>query len=78
MAAIAAMAKALGLDLIAEGVETVEHRDSLGDLGCRHAQGHLFAQAQPADAMSQLLAKGRLLPGTIGLSGQQAGRTAAG
>jgi diguanylate cyclase (GGDEF)-like protein len=78
VAAIAAMAKALGLDLIAEGVETVEQRDSLADLGCRHAQGHLFAQAQPADAMSQLLANGRLLPGTIGLSGQQAGRTAAG
>ncbi|MDQ3476416.1 MAG: EAL domain-containing protein [Actinomycetota bacterium] len=35
VAAIAAMAKALGLNLIAEGVETVEQRDSLADLGCR-------------------------------------------
>lgn len=61
VAAITAMAKALGLDLIAEGVETVEQRDSLAELGCIHAQGHLFAQPQPAEAMTQLIASGHLL-----------------
>ena len=43
------VAKALGLDVTAEGVETDQQRAELEALGCDRAQGFLFAR--PADAM---------------------------
>ena len=43
------LARALELEVVAEGVETVEQRDKLRDLGCDHAQGYLFAPALAAD-----------------------------
>jgi diguanylate cyclase (GGDEF)-like protein/PAS domain S-box-containing protein len=41
---IVALAEALNLTLTAEGVETVAQRTVLQDLGCRDAQGFLFAR----------------------------------
>jgi diguanylate cyclase (GGDEF)-like protein/PAS domain S-box-containing protein len=37
------MAQALGLTVVAEGVETVEQRDFIRDHGCNIAQGYLYA-----------------------------------
>jgi diguanylate cyclase (GGDEF)-like protein len=48
-AAIVALADALDLETIAEGVETEEQLSQLRDLGCRLGQGHLFGRALPAD-----------------------------
>ncbi|MEJ2870657.1 bifunctional diguanylate cyclase/phosphodiesterase [Actinomycetospora sp. OC33-EN08] len=45
---IAGLAESFGLDLVAEGVESERAAAILADLGCRHAQGHLFAPARPA------------------------------
>ncbi len=42
--AILALAWALGIDTIAEGVETEAQRDVLHGLGCRHAQGFLLGR----------------------------------
>lgn len=45
--AIVALGRALGIRVVAEGVETEVQRTRLLDLGCDLAQGHLFARPQP-------------------------------
>ncbi len=42
---IIGLAKALGLDVIAEGIETSEQLDTIRNLGCNLGQGFLFSQA---------------------------------
>jgi c-di-GMP phosphodiesterase len=43
-ATIITLATKLGLDVIAEGVETLEDRNILNTLGCTHMQGYLFSK----------------------------------
>ena len=50
------MAHALGLTVVAEGVETREQADRLRALGCDRAQGYLYARPQPAEAITDVLA----------------------
>ena len=47
--AIIGMARALSLDVIAEGVENEVQLAELRRLGCDYAQGHLFHAAMPAE-----------------------------
>jgi diguanylate cyclase (GGDEF)-like protein/PAS domain S-box-containing protein len=54
-AAIIEMARALGLTVIAEGVETKAQLASLRSLGCHSAQGYYFARPLPADAVTAFL-----------------------
>ena len=56
-AAIVDMAHALGLRVVAEGVETSTQLEALIDLGCDAAQGFLFAPALPARQLEALLAE---------------------
>ena len=50
---IVALADAMGLAVIAEGVETEAQRDFLHQHGCRSYQGYLFGRPMPADAFAQ-------------------------
>jgi EAL domain-containing protein (putative c-di-GMP-specific phosphodiesterase class I) len=47
-AAVIGLARTLGLDSIAEGIETVEQQDFLVRTGCDKMQGYLHAKALPA------------------------------
>jgi diguanylate cyclase (GGDEF)-like protein/PAS domain S-box-containing protein len=53
--AIIAMAKSLGLQLIAEGVETQAQRDLLHRQGCHHGQGYLFSKPVAPEQLERLL-----------------------
>ena len=55
---IIAMAKSMGLNVIAEGVETEAQRELLFDEGCRHFQGYLFGRPIPVEQFEALLKKG--------------------
>lgn len=46
--AILALGRALGMEIVAEGVETEQQRDRLSAMGCVYAQGYLFGRPQPA------------------------------
>lgn len=52
------MAHALGLAVVAEGVETPEQRRLLHDLGCDYGQGYLWSRPLPAADFERLLAGG--------------------
>ena len=49
--AVIAMGQALGMNVIAEGVETPEQLAVLRSLGCDQVQGYLFAKPMPADEL---------------------------
>ena len=53
---VVALAKALHLDVTAEGIETQAQRAELLALGCDRGQGYLFARPLPAAEMDMLLA----------------------
>jgi diguanylate cyclase (GGDEF)-like protein len=56
-----ALADAFGLDVVAEGVETVAAAKTLLRLGCNRAQGFLLSRPLDSPAMESLLAK-RVIP----------------
>jgi diguanylate cyclase (GGDEF)-like protein len=49
--AILTLAQALGLQVVAEGVETEHQRRLLGELGCEFGQGYLFSRPSPPSAL---------------------------
>jgi diguanylate cyclase (GGDEF)-like protein/PAS domain S-box-containing protein len=58
--AIVAMARSLGVDVIAEGVETEEQVAELKRLGCYRAQGFLLSRPMTAAALARLLRSGQV------------------
>ncbi len=55
--AIVALAQALELEVIAEGIETAEQLDILLALGCTHGQGYLFSKPVDSEAAGALIGR---------------------
>jgi diguanylate cyclase (GGDEF)-like protein len=53
---LAAFGHELGMEVIAEGVETEEQRTILMGMGCTQAQGFLFSRAVPAEEFAAVMA----------------------
>jgi EAL domain-containing protein (putative c-di-GMP-specific phosphodiesterase class I) len=52
---VVGLARSLGLEAVAEGVETVEQAEALAVMECAQAQGYHYARPQRASALAQLL-----------------------
>jgi diguanylate cyclase (GGDEF)-like protein len=48
--AVLSLAQSLGVEVIAEGIETIEQRDALLSLGCTQGQGFLFSKPRQVEA----------------------------
>ena len=60
---IVELARVLGMDVVAEGIETQEQYALLRQLGCRFGQGFLFSRPVTAETISEMLRlPGRVLP----------------
>ncbi len=58
---IVVLAKNLEMDIVAEGVETVEQLRQLGEFGCDRAQGYLFSRPLSCFQIEQMLGNGRMV-----------------
>ncbi|MGV8864798.1 MAG: putative bifunctional diguanylate cyclase/phosphodiesterase [Pseudomonas sp.] len=54
---IIGLGRALGLSVIAEGVETIGQHRLLAAAGCQEMQGYLFAKAQPREEIDEFLSE---------------------
>ena len=51
------MGRSLGLDVVAEGIESQRHLDFLREHRCQYGQGKLFSEPNTIDALLALLAR---------------------
>jgi diguanylate cyclase (GGDEF)-like protein/PAS domain S-box-containing protein len=54
------LAHDLGLEVVAEGVESAEEAERLRELGCDHAQGYFFSRPVPSEQAEVLLMKRKI------------------
>jgi EAL domain-containing protein (putative c-di-GMP-specific phosphodiesterase class I) len=65
VASIISLAHNLGMQVIAEGVETLEQLIYLKTAGCDQAQGYYFSRPVPAASARELLSNGVLAPSGV-------------
>jgi EAL domain-containing protein (putative c-di-GMP-specific phosphodiesterase class I) len=58
---IVELARVMGMDVVAEGIETRAQHELLYQMGCRYGQGFLYARPMTAEATTRLLG----LPGQV-------------
>jgi EAL domain-containing protein (putative c-di-GMP-specific phosphodiesterase class I) len=46
--AILSLARALGMETTAEGIDSADLAEMLTELGCTHGQGYFYSEAMPA------------------------------
>ena len=57
--AIVTLAQNLNIDVIAEGVETLEQLAQLRAMKCKYAQGYFFSQPLDSNSVETLIASGK-------------------
>lgn len=60
--AISDTSNALGLDLVAEGIETEQEFEFFENIGCKYAQGFFFAKSRPSEDLDSLYTETRVAP----------------
>lgn len=78
VASAIALGAAMGLDVVAEGVETEAVRDRLLELGCHHGQGWLYSRAIPAADVPALLERSGVEGSASGKRRPDSGKAATG
>ena len=58
---IISLASELDMEIISEGVETIEQADFLLGVGCKNAQGYLYSKPIAYEEITPLLAEGRII-----------------
>lgn len=66
VAAIIAMGRSLGLEIVAEGVEQESHLLALQRMGCHYAQGYYFSRPVPAEDFDSAAQRVAALLGSAG------------
>ena len=61
--AVVSLAHGLGIDVVAEGIESLEQATRLSTLGCDLGQGYVWSQPLPAGELDALLARGSVSGG---------------
>lgn len=70
--AMLAVARALGLTAVAEGIETEAELQAVRALGCEEGQGRYFSPPLRAEAFAELIARGVPLPPSKSVPGEPA------
>ena len=60
--AIVNLAHSMGLETVADGIETKAQVELLRELGCETGQGHYFARPRPSEAIAELLGSREAVP----------------
>ena len=68
LASIVDIGKSMGIEVVAEGVETMEHARLLRELGCDILQGYAFARPMSADALGAVSDRPALAAGVVGFA----------
>lgn len=71
--AIIAIGHTLGIEVVAEGVETADQADILRELGCDRLQGYHFGRPMDALSFTELLRQSPVLPSGTGTTAQPPG-----
>ncbi len=63
--AMLALGASLGIDMVAEGIETTDIARHLENLGCRFGQGYLYSEPVPANGVYAMMRRLRSATGAM-------------